>query len=83
MERHVQTILVAMITGALMFLAGYVWTDNTNKTATKFQLEALTTQVSELRTEVRDIRQNFVRRDEFADHELRIRKLEQGVKHER
>lgn len=80
-ERHIQTIMVSLLTGAAMFSASYFFTDKADKAMTRVQLENLVNQVNELRTDIRDMRQSFVRRDEFTDHEARLRKLEQ-VKHD-
>lgn len=76
-ERHIQTIMVSLATGGIMFSAGFFFKDVGEKAATRAQLEALVVQVNELRTDVKELRSSFVRRDEFMDHESRIRQLEQ------
>lgn len=74
-----QTVLISLVTGGIMFSAGYFFTDKADKAATRVQLENLVIQVNELRADIRAMQQSFVRRDEFVDHEARIRKVEQAV----
>ena len=52
MERHIQTILIALITGAIIFAANYIYSDNSQKASQATQLELLTSQVIELRADV-------------------------------
>ena len=76
LERHLQTILISVCTGALFFAANYVYTDNQSKAVQKTQLEALTTQVMEMRGELKALQNNYARRDELKELELRLRQLE-------
>lgn len=75
-ERHIQTILISVITGALMFAANYFYSDNKSKAVQQTQLEVLTTQVIEMRSDLRALQTNYVKRDELKDLELRVRVLE-------
>lgn len=79
MERHIQTILISVITGALMFAANYFYNDNRSKAVQQTQLEVLTAQVIEMRADLRSLQTNYVKRDEFKDIEMRLRDLERRV----
>lgn len=75
-ERHIQTILVSLCTGALFFMVSYVYNTNEAKAVQKTQLEALTVQVIEMRADLKALQTNYARRDELRELELRIRQLE-------
>lgn len=76
MERHIQTIMISVITGALLFAANYFYEGNRSRAVQQTQLEVLTTQVIEMRADLRAMQTNYVRRDEFKELEGRIRDLE-------
>ena len=75
-ERHIQTILIAVITGALFFSANYIFTDTRSKGVQQTQLEVLTSQVIEMRGDLRSLQNNYVRRDELKEIEIRVRTIE-------
>ena len=60
MERHVQTILISIITGSIVFAANYVYSDSRDKAVQQTQLQVLTSQVI----------------DQVKDLEQRVRALE-------
>lgn len=76
LERHIQTILISVCTGALFFAANYIYTGNEAKAVQKTQLEALTTQVIEMRADLKALQNNYVRKEEFREMEIRVRQLE-------
>lgn len=76
MERHLQTVLISIITGAIVFAANYIYNDNKLKGVQQTQLEVLTTQVIELRADVRAMQNGFVRRDELDELKDRVKDLE-------
>lgn len=76
LERHVQTILISLCTGALFFAANYVYSDNRTKAVQQTQLEVLTAQVIEMRTELRALQSAYARRDELKELDVRLRQLE-------
>ncbi len=78
LERHIQTILISVCTGALFFAANYVYTDNQSKAVQKSQLEALTVQVIEMRADLKALQTNYARRDELKELEIRVRQLERN-----
>ena len=79
LERHVQTILISVVTGAIVFSASYFFNDKSEKAVLTTQMAALNQQVSELRGEVRAMQANFATKDNLIDHEARIRALERKV----
>jgi Tfp pilus assembly protein PilN len=78
MERHIQTILISVITGALMFAANYFYSDNKSNAVQQTQLQVLTTQVIEMRADLRAMQNNYVKSDDFKDLESRVRAIERG-----
>lgn len=76
MERHVQTILISLITGAILFAANYFYNDNRSKAVQQTQLEVLTAQVIEMRADLRSMQNTYVKRDEYRDLETRVRSIE-------
>lgn len=79
-ERHIQTILISIVTAALLFAANYIYSDNKDKAIVKSQLEMLTVQVLEMRSDVKLIQSSVVRRDELSDVQHRILDLERRAK---
>jgi hypothetical protein len=82
-EQHFQTILITLITGALIFAANYFYTDNRAKAdfeakavSTGNQLQALTKEVYEMRGDLRTLQLNYARREEMKELEIRVRALE-------
>ncbi len=76
MERHIQTILISVITGALMFAANYFYNDNRSKAIQQTQLEVLTGQVMEMRADLRSLQTNYAKHAELKELEARVRVLE-------
>lgn len=75
-ERHVQTILISIITGAILFVANYVFTDSKEKAVQGTQLEVLTRQVIEMRADIRSLQTDYASRTEMRALDERVRKLE-------
>lgn len=75
-ERHVQTIMITLITGALFFAANYFYTDNKGKAVQQTQLEVLTSQVIEMRADLKSLQANYVKHSDFKDLESRVRVME-------
>lgn len=76
LERHVQTILISIITGAILFVANYVFTDSREKAVQGAQLEALTRQVLELRADIKSLQTDYASRNELKALDERVRRLE-------
>lgn len=79
LERHVQTVMIAITTGAIMFAGSYIFDDTGSRAAQETQLRLLTAQVIEMRAELRAMEKSLVRRDEFIDHETRLRGVEAQI----
>lgn len=90
LERHVQTILIAVITGVIMFAGSYFFSDNRSKGELEQRIVFLSSQVAELRKDVRDFQAVYQRREgdwvtqaQFtavnADQESRLRALERAA----
>lgn len=80
LENHIQTILISIITAALVFAATYFYNDNKEKALSKSQLEVLTVQVFEMRADVKSLQLNVVRPDEVRDLQRRVLDLERSMK---
>jgi hypothetical protein len=80
LESHIQTILISIITAALVFAATYFYNDNKEKAVSKSQLEVLTVQVFEMRADVKSLQLNVVRPDEVRDLQRRMLDLERSIK---
>lgn len=77
---YIQTILISIITAALVFAATYFYNDNKEKALSKSQLEVLTVQVFEMRADVKSLQLNVVRPGEVRDLQHRVLDLERAVK---
>jgi len=77
LERHLQTILITLTTGAIMFATGYVFQDNATKAASKIQLEFLTNQIVDMRSDIKEMKQQYVTKEELSYLQARLNKLEQ------
>lgn len=80
LERHIQTILIAIITGAILFAANYFYNDNRDKALSQSQLEVLIVQVAEMRNDLKALQTNYVRPSEMVDVQSRLLELERKVK---
>lgn len=80
MGRHVQTILISIITGAIVFAAQYVYKDSSEKAIANTQLQVLTNQVIEMRADLRTLQSSYARKDELKELELRLRAIEKVIK---
>lgn len=79
MERHVQTILISIITGAIFFAGSYFFTDTDAKATQRTQLATLTTQVIELRADIRAMQNSYVQKADFVELEIRLRRAEERI----
>jgi outer membrane murein-binding lipoprotein Lpp len=75
-EKHFQSIMVTIITGAVLFTANFIYGQNKDQALLAAQVSALSTQISKLEGKLDAMSANYVSRAEFADHESRIRLLE-------
>lgn len=78
-ERHIQTILITVITAALIFAANYFYSDNRQKAVAQTQLEVLTAQVIEMRADLRALQNNYMKREDYKELDLRLRDIERRM----
>ena len=75
-EQHFQSVLLAIITAALIYSGTFVVQAREDAVRTASQLAALTSEVAGLRLQVGVLQGSYVQRDDFRDHEARLRHLE-------
>ena len=75
-ERHLQSVLLALITAALLYSGSFVVQAREDAVRTSSQLSALTSEVAGLRAQLAVMQGSYVQRDDFRDHESRLRHLE-------
>lgn len=75
-EQHFQSVLLAVITAALLYSGTFVVQAREDAVRTAAQLAALTQEVSGLRAQIGVMQGSYVQRDDFRDHENRLRHLE-------
>ena len=79
-EQHIVTILVTVIAAGVMFIGSLLWTYNNKITEFGIKMEYLAQTVSDLKSQLDGMNSNYVRKDEFKDLEIRVRKIEQRGK---
>lgn len=79
LEQHIQTVLISIATGALLFAANYFYNDNREKAVSKSQIELLTVQVIEMRGDIKTLQINYVRPQEVQDLQRRVLDLERKI----
>lgn len=79
MERHIQTVLISIVVGAITYAATYFFNDKADKAVLGAQMTVVVQQVAELRADVRAMNSTFVTKDTAADHEARIRANEAQI----
>lgn len=74
LERHVQTVLIALCTGGIMFAANYFFADRGDKAVLVTQMQHMSTTMTELKAEIKALNALYVTKT--VDMEARIRVLE-------
>jgi type IV secretory pathway VirB6-like protein len=81
LERHFQSLALALITAAVLYMASFVVGAREEAAANKERLAGIAAQMAAVQAQLAAIQGNFVTRDEWRDHETRVRDLEsQGRK---
>lgn len=75
-ERHLQSVLLTLITAALLYSGSFVVQAREDAVRTAAQLAALTSEVAGLRSQLGVMQGSYVQRDDWKDHESRLRHLE-------
>ena len=76
LERHAQSIVLAVILAALFFAGRFVWETNATMTAASKDILHLGEQMREVKALMLQQQQTYATRDEIRDHEKRLRTLE-------
>lgn len=75
-EKHFQTILVSIITAAIIFVATFVYSNNRQTGELALKLEFVSTQLVELKTKMDFMSSSYVTKPDFNELEKRVRVLE-------
>lgn len=75
-ERHAQSIMLAVITAIVLYSGTFVIGAREDAVRFTGQIAVLVTEVGALRTQLHQMQGNYVVRDEYRDHEQRLRVLE-------
>lgn len=78
-ERHFQSLALALITAAVLYMASFVVGAREEAAANKERLASIAQQMAAVQFQLADIQGKFVVRDEWRDHEVRLRDLEQAT----
>lgn len=76
-ERHAQTILISVITAAILFSATFIYNSNASLTVLTTRVEYMTKAISKLEAKLDEMNNNYVQKEDFNDLEKRVRVLEQ------
>jgi sensor domain CHASE-containing protein len=79
-EQHAQSVLLAVITAAVIFSGTFVVQAREDSVRVATQLAAMANEISALRAQLASMQSNYVGRDDFRDHEARLRNLERTVR---
>lgn len=76
-ERHLQSVLLAVITAVLLYMGQFVITSREESVRIATQLAVLTNEVAALRGQLSAMQTSYATREEWRDHETRLRAIEQ------
>lgn len=77
--QHAQSVLLAVITAAVLYSGSFVVQDREDSVRLGGQIASLTTEVAAMRAQIVVMQGNYVSRDDFRDHEARIRLIERAI----
>lgn len=75
-ERHVQSVLLATITAVVLYSGAFVIGAREDAVRFTGQIAMLASEVAALRTQLTQMQGNYVSREDYRDHEQRLRTLE-------
>ena len=75
-ERHIHSVLLAVITAVVLYSGAFVIGAREDAVRFTGQIAMLATEVAALRTQLSQMQGNYVSREDFRDHEQRLRTLE-------
>jgi hypothetical protein len=76
-ERHAQTILISVITAAILFSAAFVYNANEKMSTLAAKLEFMSSLITKLELKIDSMNSNYVQKADFGDLEKRVRELEE------
>lgn len=79
-EQHVQSILLTVITAAVLYSGTFVIGAREDAVRFTAQIAALAAEVGALRVQLSAMQTNYTSREEYRDHEARIRMLESSTR---
>lgn len=77
LEQHAQSVLLVIISSALIYSGSFVVSAKEDAARVSAQLSTLTTEVAAMRAQMGVMQSSYINRDDFRDHESRLRHLEQ------
>lgn len=77
-EQHAQSVLLAVITAAVLYSGSFVVQAREDSVRLAAQMANLTSEVAAMRAQILVMQGNYVSRDDYRDHESRLRHLERG-----
>jgi predicted transcriptional regulator len=82
-ERHFQSFALTLITAAVLYMASFVVGAREEAAANRERLASISNQMSALQASLALMQANYVTREEWRDHEVRIRAGEAGDRKQR
>lgn len=79
-ERYIQSVLLTVITAVLLYMGSFVITSREDSVRVSTQLASLTGEVAALRGQLSAMQASYATREEWRDHEVRLRTIEQSKK---
>ena len=76
--KHIQTILVTIVTGGILFAASYIYNDAQSKATQTAQLNVVVSQIIEMRAEIRNLQTTHATKTDLKELEIRLRALERS-----
>jgi hypothetical protein len=77
LERHAQTILISVITAAILFSATFMYNANEKVSTLATKLEFMSSAITKLELKIDSMNSNYVQKADFGDLEKRVRELEE------
>lgn len=79
-EQHAQSVLLVVISSALVYSGTFVVGAREDAVRTQTQLAALTQEVAAVRAQLAALQANYTTREDYRDHEMRLRQIESRVR---
>lgn len=76
LERHFQTLILTVITAAVLYLGTFVVAAKEEAAATREKLNSISDKLETLQRQMLLMQGNYMTQDQWQDHETRIRELE-------